>query len=262
MWDPAQYQRYTDQRSRPFFELLSRVGAVSPGYIADLGCGPGNLTLALAERWPDADVEGVDNSAEMLEAAEAVLASRQRLGGTGSLSFHRADVRDFVPGRKPGVIVCNAVLQWVPGHQELLPRWAGLLAEDGWLAVQVPANYDQPSHQILRELAASPRWRDALTGVSVTRQSAQPQEYLDVLGGAGYEVDAWETTYLHVLQGEDPVLDWYMGTGLRPVIAALPPGQAAAFAGEYGERLRAAYPARGYGTVLPFRRVFAVARKR
>src|SRR5262245_52613104 len=109
MWDPAQYQRYSDERSRPFFELLARVGATSPGYVADLGCGPGNLTAALAERWPDADVEGVDNSAEMLETAEAVLAGHQR-GGAGSLSFRLADVRDFMPRRAPGVIVCNAVL--------------------------------------------------------------------------------------------------------------------------------------------------------
>jgi trans-aconitate 2-methyltransferase len=262
MWDPAQYQRYTGERSRPFFDLLARVGAVSPGYVADLGCGPGNLTLALAERWPDADVEGVDNSAEMLEAAEAVLASRPHPGGAGSLTFHRADVRDFEPPRKPDVIICNAVLQWVPGHLQLLPRWAGFLTDGGWLAVQVPANHDQPTHQILRELAGSPRWRDALAGVPVTRQAAQPQEYLDILAGAGCEVDAWETTYLHVLHGEDPVLDWYMGSGLRPVIAALPPGQAGAFAREYGDRTRAAYPACAYGTVLPFRRVFVVARKR
>jgi trans-aconitate 2-methyltransferase len=264
MWDPAQYQRYSDERSRPFFELLARVGATSPGYVADLGCGPGNLTAALAERWPDADVEGVDNSAEMLAAAEAAGAEyRRRAGaGAGSLSFRLGDVRDFVPRREPSVIVCNAVLQWIPGHHEILPRWAGFLADGGWLAVQVPANYDQPSHQILRELAGSSRWRDALAGVSVTRQSAQPYEYLDVLARAGCEVDAWETTYLHVLHGEDPVLDWYMGSGLRPVIAALAPDQAAAFASEYASHLRTAYPARGYGTVLPFRRVFAVARKR
>jgi trans-aconitate 2-methyltransferase len=263
VWDPDQYRRYSDERSRPFFELLARVAATAPGYVADLGCGPGNLTAALARRWPGADVEGVDNSAEMLKAAQAVLAEYQgwRMAAGGSLAFHHADVRDFVPPCAADVIVSNAVLQWIPCHRDLLRRWAGFLAEGGWLAFQVPGNYDQPSHQILREVAGSPRWREALVGVAVTRQTHDPADYLELLADAGCEVDAWETTYLHVLRGEDPVLDWYMGSGLRPVIGALAPDQAAAFVSEYGSRLRVAYPARGYGTLLPFRRVFVVARK-
>jgi len=263
VWDPAQYHRYSDERSRPFVELLARVAATSPRYVADLGCGPGNLTAALALRWPGADVEGVDSSAEMLASAQEVLAEYQSRGaaGGGSLTFRQADVRDFEPSRGADVIVCNAVLQWIGCHRDLLPRWAGFLTEGGWLAFQVPGNYSEPSHQILRELARSDRWRDALAGVEMTRQTYDPADYLELLTGAGCDVDAWETTYLHVLAGEDPVLDWYMGSGLRPVIAALDPDQAAAFAGEYASRLRVAYPARSYGTVLPFRRVFVVARR-
>ncbi len=264
MWDPAQYQCYSDERSRPFFELLARVAAAAPRYVVDLGCGPGDLTAALAERWPGAEVVGVDNSPQMLDAAKATLAGfRERrdrpTAGAGSLTFRQGDVREFVPSRAADVIVCNAVLQWVPGHRELVPRWAGMLPSGGWLAFQVPANFDQPSHQILRELAGSGSWREQLAGVAVTRQAHHPDDYLELLAGAGCEVDAWETTYLHVLQGDDPVLDWYKGSGLRPIIAALPPDQAAEFLDEYARRLRIAYPARSYGTVLPFRRVFVVA---
>jgi len=137
----------------------------------------------------------------------------------------------------------------------------GARSDGGWLAFQLPGNFDQPSHAILRELAASDRWRDALTGVELNRQSSDPAIYLDLLVRHGLAVDAWETTYLHVLAGPDPVTEWYKGTGLRPVLSALEPAQAANFLSEYGEGVRAAYPAASYGTVLPFRRVFVVAHK-
>jgi trans-aconitate 2-methyltransferase len=157
------------------------------------------------------------------------------------------------------VIVSNAVLQWVSDHLAVVARWASFLQPGGWLAFQVPGNFDQPSHAALREMARSERWRDLLAGIPLNRQAAEPAEYLDLLARAGLEVDAWETTYLHVLQGEDPVLDWYKGTGLRPVLAALNPDQAAELLEEYRARMAAAYPAAPYGTVFPFRRVFVVA---
>ncbi len=165
------------------------------------------------------------------------------------------------PARPPDVIVSNALLQWVPGHERLLTRWASQLAAGGWLAFAVPANFGQPAHTLMRELAATARWRRQLDGVEFNRQTADPAAYLDLLARAGCAVDAWETTYLHVLDGEDAVLRWYEGTGLRPVLAALDPGQAADFRAEYGALLRASYPRQPYGTVLPFRRVFAVARR-
>jgi trans-aconitate 2-methyltransferase len=135
------------------------------------------------------------------------------------------------------------------------------LAPGGWLAFQVPGNFDQPTHAILRELAGSARWRPLLAGVELNRQAADPAEYLDLLGRHGCAVDAWETTYLHVLQGENPVLDWFCGTGLRPVLSALEPAAAAEFLADLGPRLAAAYPRAPYGTVLRFRRVFVVARR-
>jgi trans-aconitate 2-methyltransferase len=257
MWDPRQYLSFADERSRPFFDLVGRIAAEKPGYVVDLGCGPGQLTADLARRWPQATVLGVDSSVEMIEAATAA-----RYGGDGfggRLSFELGDVRDFKPDRPVDVITSNALLQWVPGHLELLPRWADYLAPGGWLAFQLPGNFDQPSHQALRDLAGSDRWRDRLAGVQLNRQAADPMAYVDLLARAGLAVDAWETTYLHLLHGPDPVTEWYKGTGLRPVLAVLSPDEACEFTEQYGERVRAAYPAAPYGTVLPFRRVFVVA---
>ena len=254
MWDPGQYQHFGDERSRPFFDLLARVAAADPRQVADLGCGPGTLTATLADRWPRAVVRGIDSSPEMIEAARGLPAAAE-----GHLSFALGDVRDWRPGERVDVIVSNAVLQWVPDHLAVVARWAGFLQPGGWLAFQVPGNFDQPSHAALREMARSERWRDLLAGIPLNRQAAEPAEYLDLLARAGLEVDAWETTYLHVLQGEDPVLDWYKGTGLRPVLAALNPDQATEFLEEYRARMAAAYPAAPYGTVFPFRRVFVVA---
>ncbi len=258
VWDPGQYLRFADERSRPFFELVARIGAEAPSVVVDLGCGPGTLTAALARRWPDAQVSGIDSSAEMIEAARAALPD----AGVGRLSFALGDVRDYTPDDGVDVIVCNAVLQWVPDHHPLLSRWAGFLRPGGWLAFQVPANFDQPSHRAIQDLARADRWRPLLAGVQLNRQSADPAEYVDLLARAGLEVDAWETTYAHVLRGDDPVVEWYKGSGLRPVIAALPPGLAEEFLAEFRARMAEAYPAAPYGTVFPFRRVFAVAVRR
>ena len=288
MWDPGQYLRFGDERGRPFRDLLARVNAEAPGYVVDLGCGPGNLTAILAEHWPQAQVLGLDNSPEMIAAASAAAdpavpeppvpeppvpeppvpapavpapaVPAPAVGGR--LSFALADIRDWQPDRPVDVFVSNAVLQWVPDHLGLLTRWAGLLAPGGWLAAALPGNFDQPSHTILRDLATSSRWRPLLGDVSLNRQAEDPATYLDLLARAGCCVDAWETTYLHVLDGEDPVLEWYKGTGLRPVLAALPPQRTADFLAEYAAGVRDAYPPAPYGTVLPFRRVFVVASRR
>jgi trans-aconitate 2-methyltransferase len=259
MWDPAQYLHFADERSRPFYDLTGRIGVAEPGYVADLGCGPGQLTASLAVRWPRADVLGIDSSAEMIAAAQQ--ADYGEPARSGRLSFAVGDVSDWQPDRPVDVIVSNAVLQWVPDHMHLLPRWAKFLAPAGWLAFQLPGNFDQPNHAVLRELAGSSRWQDKLAGVELNRQAGDPAQYLDVLAGLGLTVDAWETTYLHVLQGSDPVTDWYKGTGLRPVLAALDAADADEFLAEYSKRVREHYPAARYGTVLPFRRVFVVARR-
>jgi trans-aconitate 2-methyltransferase len=251
VWDPQQYARYADERSRPFFELLGRVGATAPAYVVDLGCGDGALTATLLARWPGAVVDGVDSSAQMLAGAEEYAVP-------GRLAFHRGDLAGWRPPRRPDVVVSNAALQWVPGHEAVLRGLVAGLAPGGWLAVQVPANFDEPSHTLLREVAGRPRWRGA---VPPPRPAPvlTPAGYLDLLAGLGCRVDAWQTTYLHVLAGADAVLEWTAGSALRPVLAALSAADAEELRAEYGAALRAAYPERDYGTVFPFRRTFVVA---
>jgi trans-aconitate 2-methyltransferase len=274
MWDAAQYLRFGGERARPFFDLLAQVGADSPQYVADLGCGPGNLTAVLARRWPGALVAGVDNSPEMIASAIAEHAPRRGVVegeasplGQGAKSEHErvcfslGDVRDWEPDSPPDVLICNAVLQWVPGHQDLLVRWADMLAPGGWLAFQLPGNFDQPSHAIVREMAASPKWREPLRGVELNRQAGSPQEYAELLARPGYEVNAWETSYLHILRGDNPVLEWTRGTTLRPVLSGLDQDMAARFLDEYAERLLQAYNPAPFGTMFPFRRVFTVVHR-
>jgi trans-aconitate 2-methyltransferase len=251
-WDPQQYARYSDERSRPFFDLTGRITSRQPSYVVDLGCGSGELTASLADRWPGARVDGVDSSPSMLEKA-APFADRVR--------FSRGDIAAWSPDAPVDVLVSNAALQWVDGHLQLLPRLVEFLAPEGVLAFQVPGNFEFPSHTLLRDLRQSPRWKALLGENSVRLGSHDPADYLDVLAGAGCEVDAWETTYLHILQGPDAVLEWVKGTALRPVLSLLDDEQAAEFLGEYGAALRREYPQHDYGTVFPFRRIFVIARK-
>jgi trans-aconitate 2-methyltransferase len=252
-WDPETYARYRDERARPFFDLLVRVAAESPRRVVDLGCGPGQLTATLANRWPDAIVEGLDSSPEMI--------ARAREYATTKVSFTVADAAHWVMPTDADVVLGNAVLQWVPGHLELLRQWAATLPGDGWLAFQVPGNFDSPSHRLLRELAETPRWRATLDGVLRHDAVAEPSVYADLLLSAGLAADVWETTYLHVLPGADPVLDWMQGTGLRPVLDALSPRDGERFAAEYGALLRAGYPRTEHGTMFAFRRIFLVGHK-
>jgi trans-aconitate 2-methyltransferase len=252
-WDPEQYVRYADERGRPFHDLLARVAMSEPRRVVDLGCGPGTLTATLAERWPSAIVEGVDSSPEMIAAAAPLAHDRLR--------FRLGDVAAWMPPPDCDVVVSNATLQWVPTHRALLASWAAALPAGGWLAFQVPGNFASPSHTELRAVAAQPRWASALADVLRPDPVGTVEEYATLLLGCGLDVDVWESTYLHVLSGRDAVLEWMRGTALRPVLAALSPDDGAAFEAELGERLRAAYPATSHGTLFPFRRLFAVARR-
>jgi trans-aconitate 2-methyltransferase len=180
-----------------------------------------------------------------------------------NLTFEHGDASTWRPTPDVDVIVSNATLQWVPEHRTVLARWADALPPDGWLAIQVPGNFQAPSHAVMRTLAESPRWRPSLEGVLRHHDSvAEPSGYATLLMAAGLHTDVWETTYLHVLPGPDPVLEWVRGTGLRPILAALTASQAALFEAEYAQLLREAYPATEHGTVLPFRRIFAVGHRR
>jgi len=252
-WDPPAYLRFAGERARPFADLLARVRVSAPRSVVDLGCGTGALTAALAERWPGAAVTGVDASREMLAAAAEHVAP-------GRVRFVAGDVRDWAPAGPVDVVVSNAVLHWVPGHDLLLGRWASWLAPGGALAVQVPGNFRAPTHAALAALCRSSRWAPALADVAPDESAVlEPAGYLDVLTAAGLTADVWETTYLHVLSGTDPVLAWVRSTTLRPVLARLDEAQTAEFTAAYAAALREAYPPRPDGTtVLPFRRIFAV----
>lgn len=251
MWNPDVYLAFADHRSRPFFDLLSRVGAESPRRAVDLGCGPGNLTETLTARWPGAVIEAWDSSPEMVDAA------RRR-----GVAAQVGDVRDWAPKPDVDVVVSNATLHWIPEHPQLVTRWAAQLTPGAWIAFQVPGNFDAPSHQAVRDLARTPRWSEALRDFPFreTDVVGTAADYAGLLTDAGCSADAWETTYVHELTGENPVLEWISGTALRPVRSALDDAQWQRFRDELVPMLGAAYPMRADGiTFFPFRRVFVAA---
>lgn len=249
-WDPEQYLRFADDRGRPFVDLVARVPS-DAGVVVDLGCGAGNLTTVLRGRWPGARVLGVDSSPEMVARATATNEDPEA-------SYVVSDVTTWAPDGPVDVITSNAMFQWVPEQEEVLRRLAEHVTPGGAIAVQVPNNADAPSHALMREVADRPAYADTTAGVLSVRGTG-PQTYLDLFASLGWSCDAWETTYLHVLPGDDPVFEWVKGTGARPVLQALPDDLRERFVADYKAELREAYPRRPYGTVLPFRRTFAVA---
>lgn len=261
-WDPTLYERFATERTRPFADLLAQVRVESPSLVVDLGCGNGVPTLMLAERWPGARVVGVDSSSEMLEAARTK-------DPEGRVEWVEADLSSWdigSLGSAPDVIVSNATLQWVPMHLPLIEQWAAALTPGGWLALQVPGNFSSPTHALMREVAVEHPRAAELEAATKRYGAAEPSTYLQILAKGGLSVDAWETTYLHVLDPEgeqdNPVLDWVTGTGLRPILDVLTDEEEReAFLGEYGRRVAEAYPRTPAGVLLPFRRVFAVGHK-
>jgi trans-aconitate 2-methyltransferase len=253
VWDPQQYEQFGTERARPFTDLMAHVDVPGALHVADLGCGTGSLTSDLLATWPAAHVVGVDSSPEMLEEAR-----RRQI--PGRLEFQLGDLRDWEPAEPLDVLVSNATLQWVPDHLPVLERLTSLLARGGMLAMQVPGNFGEPTHRLLAAVVSEPRWSRVIGDIASPGSHA-PSEYLAVLLGAGLQASVWETTYCQVLRGSDAVLEWMKGTALRPVLTALPPEDHEDFLGEYGALLRDAYPASDHGTVLPYRRVFAVGRR-
>lgn len=251
-WNPDVYLAFADHRGRPFFDLVSRIGAESPRRVVDLGCGPGNLTATLAQRWPDALLEAVDSSPEMVAAA------RER-----GLDAVVGDIGAWVPAPDTDVVVSNAALQWLPDHAELVVRWAGELAEGAWIAFQVPRNTELPSHRAMRDVASRPEFAAALADMPWREGNSveSPERYAGMLADAGCTVDAWETTYVQALTGETPVLDWMTGTALTQVRTRLSDQQWRDYRLAITPVLAEAYPKRADGTTFyPFRRVFVAAR--
>jgi trans-aconitate 2-methyltransferase len=256
-WNPGQYAKFGDHRLRPALELLERVPSVSPGVVFDLGCGTGEVTALMAERWPDARVYGLDNSPQMLDKARSQ---------PGRVEWIEADIAAWKPESAPDLIYSNATLQWLAGHHDLFPRLAGYLRPGGSLAVQMPLSWSAPSHWLMRETLANGGPGGAPIGPDSLREAVGRNwvegaaTYYDLLAGTATSLDIWETEYLQVLSGEDPVLEWVKGTGLRPILNGLDDTDRAAFLKAYRARLREAYPMRPDGhTLYPFRRLFIVA---
>ncbi|WP_106850520.1 methyltransferase domain-containing protein [Blastococcus sp. Marseille-P5729] len=254
MWDPALYGRYADHRSRPFLELIARIDATDPALVYDLGCGPGELTAALATRWPHARIVGIDNDPAMLELAHSHTCERVR--------FQTGDLSSFLPPRDADVVVSNAAYHWVESNVEQLRRIAGRLPRGGWLAVQVPGNFEAPSHRILRAVLDEPVWQRRTGGVRVPESPVlDAAGYGDLFSTEGLQVDTWETTYNQVLAGPDAVLQWVRGTTLRPALGRLDESHRHELIETLRPILREAYPAGPAGTPFPFRRIFAVGHR-
>jgi trans-aconitate 2-methyltransferase len=252
-WDPAQYLSFADHRLRPALELLARIPLEAPARVVDLGCGPGNVTHYLRQRWPQAEITGLDSSAEMLAKARAADAS---------IRWEQADFGKWEPAAAPDVLYANAALHWLPRHDALFARLMGFLAPGGVLAVQMPRNFGEPSHALMADAARAGPWAERLAGLLRASPVEEPQAYYDILAPLSRHVDVWETRYLQVLTGENPVAEFTKGSWLKPLLDALAEPQRSAFEAEYRARVLRAYPRRAEGTTLfPFLRLFMVAVK-
>ncbi|MGY2049270.1 trans-aconitate 2-methyltransferase [Methylobacterium sp. JK268] len=253
-WNAAQYLKFADERTRPAADLLARVPLKDAARAVDLGCGPGNSTELLCARFPAAQVTGLDSSSDMLAAARARLPA---------VTFLQGDVAQFSPAEPPDLLFANAVLQWLPDHAGLLPRLARLLAPGGCLAVQMPDNLEEPSHRLMREVAAEPDFAGPLAEAAGARaRLGSARDYDAWLSAAGCRVEIWRTTYYHPLAGHRGIVEWVRSTGLRPFLDPLDAAGQAAFLSRYEEALARAYPPQADGRVLlPFPRLFLVARR-
>jgi trans-aconitate 2-methyltransferase len=249
-WDPDVYMKFATERTRPAMELLARVPLQMPGRIIDLGCGPGNSTALLAARWPRAELEGLESSSEMLMKA--------RNSGVRAV-WTEGDVESWSPESRYDVVFSNATLHWIANHRTLIPRLMRCLNDGGALAFQVPRNFDAPSHVLLAEISNEGPWSGKLAQARKVNVE-KPETYFDLLSPSSASVDVWETKYLHVLEGDDPVLTWVSGTALRPFVQRLEGEERERFVRQYRARLLEAYPRRDDGkTIFPFKRLFAVA---
>ncbi|CAN7293378.1 trans-aconitate 2-methyltransferase [Variovorax paradoxus] len=255
-WNPALYRRYEDERTRPAQELLARVPLTEAARVVDLGCGPGNSTELLANRFPAAKVVGTDNSEAMLASA------RERLP---QARFELSDIATWAPqDQAPNLIYANAALQWVPDHEQLIPRLFAALAPGGVLAIQMPDNREEPTHRLMRAVAAEAPWAEPIGNADRLRTLLLPLGgYYDLLAPAAARVDVWHTIYQHPMADAAAIVEWVRGTGLKPFVDRLPADLQASYLAEYERRVDRAYPVRTDGKrLLAFPRMFIVAQKK
>lgn len=251
-WSPAQYTRFEDERTRPARDLLAQVPLGQPRRIVDMGCGPGNSTELLAERWPSAEIVGLDSSPAML--AEA----RQRLPST---RFDLADATSWTPEPETDLVFANAIYQWVPDHLAQLPRVLAAMGEGSVLAVQMPDNLGEPTHELMRAVAADPSWSARLAGAA-RAPLPPPRVYYDALKPVARRIDIWHTIYNHVLADAEAVVEWVKSTGLRPFLEPLSEREREDYLSRYKREIARAYPPASDGKVLlRFPRLFIVAQR-
>jgi trans-aconitate 2-methyltransferase len=251
-WDAGLYLQFANERARPAADLISHIDLRNPAHIIDIGCGPGNSTQMLHERWPQAAVTGVDSSSEMLAKAQSL---------HPEWKWIQADAATWRTEHSFDLVFSNAALHWVPDHAELFPRLLDFVAPGGVFAVQMPANFHAPAHRIMAEAAQEPLWREALQNASAGIGVESLPFYYDLLQPLALRLDLWETEYLHIMDGPEAILEWIRATGMRPYLQALPDDrQRKQFQDLCLERLRKSYPQRQSGKVLfPFRRIFVIA---
>jgi len=250
-WDSAAYLRFGDERTRPAADLAARVRVKDPATVVDLGCGPGNSTRIVCERWPHAHVSGVDSSPEMIATAR-----RDR----PDLDWQEGDIATWAPAAPADVVFSNAALQWLPDHVPLVRRLFGVVASGGALAFQIPCDAYSPVREVLREVADDPAWRERMVAARTALTMEPPAVYYDALAGRAVRIDLWETEYFHVLDGPPAIVEWMASTGMRPYLAPLTDAERARYRERVLARVADEYPARADGRVLfPFRRLFLIA---
>jgi trans-aconitate 2-methyltransferase len=258
-WDANLYLKFADHRLRPALDLMGRLDPANgarPGHaIYDLGCGAGNITRILAERFGESPIVGIDSSEEMLAKARTQTSDPR-------VTFAKGDLARFQPSMPPAILYSNAAYHWLEGHIDLFPGLMKLLPSGGQLAVQMPRNHEAPSHALMRKAAEVGPWRATLAKVSGIGPVSEPGRYYDALKPLSSELEIWETVYQQPLTGKDPVAQWTAGTGLRPFLDALQEPERSGFYETYARMVAEAYPTRADGiTLFPFRRLFIVARR-
>ncbi len=252
-WNPTQYLRFGNERLRPAIELIDRINVESPKTIYDLGCGTGSITAILQEKWPDANVTGVDSSPNMLDKASQ---------DHPKITWQQSDLNTWKPDTKPDLIYSNAAFQWTPNHEVLLPRLLETIVQDGIFAIQLPKNWREPSHASICKIAREPQWNERLEPYIMENPVSEPLDYYDLLSPYSKSIDMWETTYMQVLTGDYPVLEWTKGTVLPPLFSQLSNQEQRLFIDKYKSELASNYVKRNNGnTIFPFTRMFMIVYK-
>ena len=247
-WNPAQYLRYDSERLRPALDLMARIQVDLPKTVFDLGCGTGTVTGILKDRWPNANVTGVDSSASMLERTVDV---------ETRVNWQHADLNDWQPEHPTDIVYSNAALHWLDDHETLFPRLMKAVKPGGVLAVQMPENFSAPSHTSIADTVREGDWHERLAPYQREQPVSEPSFYYDLLSPLSSSIDMWETTYMHILEGDDPIVEWTKGTMLRPLLDHLSEKEAFSFLASYAKKVAKAYPHRADGkTVFPFKRLF------